>query len=108
MDEYFTHLDRNAKSLGVPAAILTTKSNGGIMTAESAREVPVETLLSGPASGVIGALYVGRQSGYEKLIALDMGGTSADVAVIAIDECPSASETTLSGMPAASMSDAAV
>jgi N-methylhydantoinase A len=82
MDEYFSHLTQNAKSVGVPAAILTTKSNGGIMTAESAREVPVETLLSGPASGVIGALYIGRQSGYEKLIALDMGGTSADVAVI--------------------------
>jgi len=82
MDDYFTHLDRNMRDVGVPAAILTTKSNGGIMTAQSAREVPVETLLSGPASGVIGALYIGRQSGHEQLIALDMGGTSADVAVI--------------------------
>jgi N-methylhydantoinase A len=82
MDGYFNHLDRNVKELGVPAAILTTKSNGGIMTAESAREVPVETLLSGPASGVIGALYIGRQSGHDRLIAVDMGGTSADVAVI--------------------------
>jgi len=98
MDEYFTHLDRNAKSLGVPAAILTTKSNGGIMTAESAREVPVETLLSGPASGVIGALYVGRQSGYEKLIALDMGGTSADVAVIDGDVLYS-TESTVANLP---------
>jgi N-methylhydantoinase A len=82
MDDYFTNLDRNMRDVGVPAAILTTKSNGGIMTAQSAREVPVETLLSGPASGVIGALYIGRQSGHEQLIALDMGGTSADVAVI--------------------------
>ena len=82
MDGYFNHLDRNVRELGVPAAILTTKSNGGIMTAQSAREVPVETLLSGPASGVIGALHIGRQSGHDRLIAVDMGGTSADVAVI--------------------------
>jgi N-methylhydantoinase A len=98
MDEYFTHLNQNAKSVGVPAAILTTKSNGGIMTAESAREVPVETLLSGPASGVIGALYIGRQSGYEKLIALDMGGTSADVAVIDGDVLYS-TESTVANLP---------
>ncbi len=82
MEEYFDRLDRNVRALGIPAAILTTKSNGGIMTAESARKAPVETLLSGPASGVIGALYLGRQAGYDRLIAVDMGGTSADVAVI--------------------------
>jgi N-methylhydantoinase A len=85
MHHYFTRLERNVRDLGVPAAILTTKSNGGIMTARSAREVPVETLLSGPASGVIGALHIGRQSGHDRLIALDMGGTSADVAVIDAD-----------------------
>jgi N-methylhydantoinase A len=82
MERYFTHLDREVRALGVPATILTTKSNGGVMTAESARKVPIETLLSGPASGVIGALHVGRQAGYDRLIAVDMGGTSADVAVI--------------------------
>lgn len=82
MDEYFTNLDDNVRKLGVLAPILTAKSNGGIMTAGSAREVPVETLLSGPASGVIGALYIGRVSGNESMISFDMGGTSADVAVI--------------------------
>ena len=82
MDEYFERLDGHTKALGMPAPILTTKSNGGIMTGASAREVPVETLLSGPASGVIGAMYIGQLSGHDSLIAFDMGGTSADVAVI--------------------------
>lgn len=98
MDEYFTRLDGNVKRLGVPAAILTTKSNGGIMTADSAREAPVETLLSGPASGVIGALHIGRRSGEDRLIALDMGGTSADVAVIEGDVLYS-TESTVAQLP---------
>lgn len=85
MDEYLASLGSHVRQLGMPASILTTKSNGGIMTGASAREAPVETLLSGPASGVIGALYVGRMSGHDSLIALDMGGTSADVAVISHD-----------------------
>ncbi len=43
---------------------------------------PVRTLLSGPAGGVVGALTVGRNAGYERLITLDMGGTSTDVALV--------------------------
>ena len=82
MHAYFSNLADHVEALGMPASILTTKSNGGIMTGKSAREAPVETLLSGPASGVIGALYIGRVSGDERLIAFDMGGTSSDVAVI--------------------------
>jgi N-methylhydantoinase A len=82
MGDYLSNLVGHARSLGMPASILTTKSNGGIMTAHSATEAPVETLLSGPASGVIGALYIGSLSGHERLIAFDMGGTSSDVAVI--------------------------
>lgn len=82
MNEYFTNLSGHVESLGMPASVLTTKSNGGIMTGESAKEAPVETLLSGPASGVVGALYIGSVSGNDRLIAFDMGGTSSDVAVI--------------------------
>lgn len=59
-----------------------TKSNGGIMTAEAARERVVQTLLSGPAAGVVGAVEVARSAGASDVITLDVGGTSADVAVI--------------------------
>jgi N-methylhydantoinase A len=82
MDRYFASLGEEVSSTGMTARLLSTKSNGGIMTAESARAVPVETLSSGPASGVIGASYTGRMAGFSKLLPLDMGGTSTEVAVV--------------------------
>jgi N-methylhydantoinase A len=82
MATYFGSLEKEVAAAGVKARLLSTKSNGGIMTAASARLVPVETLTSGPASGVIGARYVGNQAGFTKLIGIDMGGTSTEVAVI--------------------------
>jgi N-methylhydantoinase A len=82
MRRYFDQLERNVRAIGVPATILTTKSNGGVMTARSASASPVETLLSGPAAGVMGARYIGHRSGAERLIAVDIGGTSADVSII--------------------------
>ena len=82
MENYFASLEKEVAATGVKARLLSTKSNGGIMTAASARQVPVETLTSGPASGVIGARYVGNQAGFTKLIGIDMGGTSTEVAVI--------------------------
>src|SRR3990172_4145614 len=52
------------------------------MTAARAADDPVQTLLSGPGSGVIGAAHVARLAGFTRLVTLDMGGTSADVAVV--------------------------
>ncbi|HTZ37832.1 MAG TPA: hydantoinase/oxoprolinase family protein [Stellaceae bacterium] len=82
MERYFSRLEEGLGELGLGARVLSTKSNGGIMPAGEAGERPVETLLSGPAAGVIGAAFVGAASGHERLITFDMGGTSADVAVI--------------------------
>jgi N-methylhydantoinase A len=82
MARYFDHLVAGAADRGLRAEVLSTKSNGGVMTAARAAEEPVQTLLSGPASGVIGAAYVARMAGYTRLVTLDMGGTSADVAVV--------------------------
>jgi len=82
MDAYFETLLAETGKVGVSANVFSTKSNGGVMTARSARRVPVQTLVSGPASGVIGAQYIGRLAGMDRLIGFDMGGTSTDVAVI--------------------------
>lgn len=82
MQRYFSELRSGVAALGVPGEVFSTKSNGGIMTAVEAGHRPVETLLSGPASGVIGAAYAGAAIGIDKLVTFDMGGTSADVAVI--------------------------
>ncbi|HYM70596.1 MAG TPA: hydantoinase/oxoprolinase family protein [bacterium] len=80
--QYFTNLRARMETLSPRTTLLTTKSNGGAMSVESAYHSPVETLLSGPASGVMGALQIARQAGWSKVVALDMGGTSADVSVI--------------------------
>ena len=61
---------------------LPTKSNGGVTGSRRQADRPVETLLSGPASGVIGAAFIGKVIGDDKLITLDMGGTSVDMAVV--------------------------
>lgn len=82
MSEYFQRLEAGASEQGLRAQVLSTMSNGGIMTARRAAQEPVKTLLSGPASGVIGATHVARLAGIDKVITFDMGGTSVDVAVI--------------------------
>jgi len=79
------YLDGFAAALAaraVPATPHVTKSNGGIMPVAAARRQTVATLLSGPASGVIGAAYVASAAGFGQLITLDVGGTSADIAVV--------------------------
>jgi N-methylhydantoinase A len=82
MAAYFQDLETGLREMGLRAPVLTTKSNGGVMNAREAGERPVETLLSGPAAGVIGGSFVARAAGIDRIITLDMGGTSADVAVV--------------------------
>jgi N-methylhydantoinase A len=82
MATYFADLEAGLRDLGLRAPVLTTKSNGGVMNAGEAGQRPVETLLSGPAAGVIGASFVARSAGFPRVITLDMGGTSADVAIV--------------------------
>ncbi len=86
MARYLEALEGTLRAAGIAARPYLTRSNGGIMTTTTAKEHPVQTLLSGPASGVIGAVGVARQAGYADVITFDMGGTSADVALITGDE----------------------
>lgn len=58
------------------------KSNGGVCSATEAAEHPSNTLLSGPAAGVIGAAYLCQRADIDKILTLDVGGTSTDVALI--------------------------
>ncbi|MEE9197982.1 MAG: hydantoinase/oxoprolinase family protein [bacterium] len=61
---------------------LVMKSNGGVSTAREVAKKPIATVLSGPAAGAFSAAYLGQLSGYPKLITLDGGGTSTDIAAI--------------------------
>ena len=79
---YLTSLEQSLARRGVPAQALITKSNGGVMSAELAKRDCAQMILSGTASGVIGASYVARLAGIHHCLSLDIGGTSADVAFI--------------------------
>ena len=78
--------------------LLVMKSDGGVMRAQAARQQAVQTALSGPAAGVIGAFHLAQLAGYDHIITLDMGGTSTDVAL-----CPGAparrAEAEIDGLP---------
>lgn len=58
------------------------RSDGGLMSSQKAEEHPVNILMSGPAGGVTGALWVGKNAGIRNILTLDVGGTSTDVALI--------------------------
>lgn len=79
---YLSSLRRELKSRGVGALLKLLRSDGGLMSFEAAEEAPVNMLLSGPAGGVAGALWVAKQAGFDNVLTLDMGGTSTDVCLI--------------------------
>lgn len=76
-------------------------SNGGVGTPDSVAEKPVNTLLSGPAAGVLGGAWSGQLSNRSKLITFDVGGTSADIAIITEQgyQESSARDTWIAGYP---------
>ncbi len=78
MERYLTKLEDGLG--GKPLKIM--QSNGGSISALRAKTAAVQTILSGPAAGVVGAQAVGNASGYSRLITFDMGGTSTDVSLI--------------------------
>jgi N-methylhydantoinase A len=73
--------DKLAKA-GVAGKLSLLRSDGGLMSAQKAEEHPVNILMSGPAGGVTGALWVARNAGLQNILTLDVGGTSTDVALI--------------------------
>jgi N-methylhydantoinase A len=80
-----TYLDRLAQRvalLGIPGGYHTVHSNGGLMSIQTVREIPVRTCVSGPAAGVMGAAIIGREAGFPNIVTFDVGGTSTDVSVI--------------------------
>lgn len=95
MSRYITQLENE---LPKTASLRIMKSDGGVMRAKRVREQAINTALSGPAAGVMGAYYVSKLAGYDQIITLDMGGTSTDVALIAGKPEPRP-ESTIDNLP---------
>lgn len=71
------------------------QSNGGVMSTDTARKLPVRTALSGPAAGVIAAAAISRAAGFPNIITGDLGGTSFDVSLVVDGETSLAAQTTI-------------
>lgn len=82
VSHYLGALQQALAQAGVNAELKVTKSNGGVMSAESGKSDCVQMILSGTASGVMGAAWVARQCDRANVMSLDIGGTTADVALI--------------------------
>ncbi len=82
MQGYLSRLTPRLVDVGITAQPHITQSNGGTITFETASALPVRTVLSGPSTGVVGALETGRVAGVTDIITFDMGGTSTDVSLI--------------------------
>ncbi len=79
---YIAHLESALHELGMMAQLRIMASNGGVATAKMVTEKPALTLMSGLAAGVLGGGWVGAQTGHNRLITFDIGGTSADIGII--------------------------
>ncbi|MDQ7035326.1 MAG: hydantoinase/oxoprolinase family protein [Anaerolineae bacterium] len=95
MARYITQLE---DELPPKASLRIMKSDGGVMSAARVREQALDTALSGPAAGVIGAFHLSKLAGFDHIITFDMGGTSTDVAL-----CPGqpqiSSSSEIDGLP---------
>lgn len=99
MSAYVDNLKADTGEVGLRAALQITQSNGGVLSAESAKTKPVNTMLSGPASGVVGAAYVSGLSGVTDAVTLDIGGTSADFSIIRDGEPVYSTEAAVGDFP---------
>ena len=82
VSSYLQSLKTTLKQGGYSHDLLIVQSNGGVLSSDLAAKFPVNTLLSGPAAGVIAAKYIGEVTGNRNVISCDMGGTSFDVSLI--------------------------
>lgn len=80
--KYVSNLRNRLAAEGMTGKLSLLRSDGGLMSAQKAEEHPVNILMSGPAGGVTGAIWVGRNAGIRNILTLDVGGTSTDVALI--------------------------
>lgn len=99
MNAYLDRFTGAIDALGVAAEPTVSRSAGGLMSVSVSREFPIRSALSGPAAGVIGAAYRCGVAGHPNVITLDVGGTSADVALMRDGEPALVHSRRLAGFP---------
>ncbi|MDH5353898.1 MAG: hydantoinase/oxoprolinase family protein [Gammaproteobacteria bacterium] len=95
VSSYLARLEGALDQHGFNGQVLIVQSNGGVMTVDTARQLPVRTALSGPAAGVIASAYIAGEAGFPNVITCDMGGTSFDVSLVANGESTLSPQTNI-------------
>jgi N-methylhydantoinase A len=97
--DYLDRLERRLVGQGMRASLRVMQSNGGVMTAPTARGRPVQTLFSGPVGGTIAGVAVASELDLDRLICIDMGGTSFDVSLVIDGAADVEAQSSLEGHP---------
>jgi N-methylhydantoinase A len=79
---YLALMAKRLEGLGIPAPLLLMLSSGGLTHVAEAQRTPVQMLESGPAAGALAGAFFGRADGGGKLLAFDMGGTTAKLSLV--------------------------
>lgn len=97
VEAWIGELETELAKRGFRGQVVLTRSDGGGMTGEFAKGSPINTLLSGPAGGVIGGSFIANRTDHPNLITMDLGGTSFDVCVISGGQARTEQETKVYG-----------
>jgi 5-oxoprolinase (ATP-hydrolysing) len=82
VERYLKKLDERLGAIGYKGELLLMQSSGGLNSSAMARRFPVQIIESGPAAGAIGAAHYAKLAGYDKVLAFDMGGTTAKMCLV--------------------------
>jgi N-methylhydantoinase A len=99
MTDYLARLAARVQGLGITAPLYITSNNGGTLSIDTARARPIDTILSGPASGVVAAAATAGRTQFGNVITVDMGGTSADMSIVQALEPAQTTRTTVGNLP---------
>jgi N-methylhydantoinase A len=99
MRRYLSELRNRLASAGIAAPLSIMTSNGGTLPAHRVESMPVLSMLSGPAAGVIAASYIGHAASFPDVITCDMGGTSTDVCLVRGGEFSMTTEGRVAAFP---------
>ena len=92
---YLQRLEADLQAQGFAGELLIVQSNGGVMSRQTACDVPVRTALSGPAAGVIACAAIARAAGVPDVVTGDMGGTSFDVSLVSGGQASLSAQTSI-------------
>jgi N-methylhydantoinase A len=99
--DYVKRLSGDLAKAGFRGEVHIMQSNGGVAPARAVSDLPVHTLMSGLAAGVLGGAWVAELAGRRNVVTLDIGGTSADIGVVTDGHFSEASarDTHVAGYP---------